>query len=33
MYIYDFVWLDDIGDKLERKHNVDVDEVKNVWMR
>lgn len=31
MYIDDFIWLEEIVEKLERKHNVSMDEVEEVF--
>jgi uncharacterized protein len=31
MYIYDFIWLPQIIDKLEIKHHVSQDEVEEVF--
>ena len=32
MYIYDFIWLPDIIEKLAVKHNVSQDEVEEVFL-
>jgi uncharacterized DUF497 family protein len=31
MYIDDFVWLPDIADKVETKHNVKLDEAEEIF--